>query len=1318
MEKYIIPLIIKYENIDKLLENNNDSLTPFETRISLSIEKLLLENFICIVGEPGIGKSRLINELKKQVPKESYTLCTAAQFNTESIPRNIKYCIIDALDEVEGNIFYKILQSIKQYKEDNPETKIFFTCRKHYVASYAKYFVSFNSLTFIELCRLEDKDVMEKVNGCSETTKVNVSKSPKLRELLSIPRYLTSFLEYDRQKGDCTSINEIFEYIISYSIQTAIEKHFNKACNENVKILTLRVLEKVAFIMEISRKDQVTRDELYTILDGIKGNMAKMLIANFDLLFFENRILKDTNGILQFENTELQEYLAAKELCRQDNIESVLYDVAIHKELKHIYPNWYDVIPHISYMEDKIHTFINVIKLIVSYESNLENASFEALLRYIDPSILNNQQKEELFSIILEHYLRVPTYVRWKIQILKLMQECYISSCNKGLMPFAINLNNIQLANICAILEVIVKGKHLDKTVSDFWTTEANTLMHTGKEENQQHALNLNNALQNKEEFIQLSKDYKNFTKDIKEKFCEITGYGKFTHRSVVDCWLDECFKSNPYALNAILCIEEPSTIYYAYNKIIEADKLYEFFNPKGSLIVCHELYLKKQFDIVWNIDIQYKLLISKIIAGFINNHLYTSHHYIDKIVKLILLEKESGTLFIQCFDREWDLKNVFRHFNDELIDVELISVLDKLLHDLNMEDWYVDNILITLVNKIRNDEAKKTSISQYITRYAETFYLWDKNSSEDVKMRLENPELMKSYQNLSDPNISMHIKYESAFKLSKHIEFMQQQATQPLVNIINFFFKNINLDEMTLEKKAENSFTLSTALIKIPDFVKVMIHLGYTELIKKYKVVLAKTLPIICCTSTNFNTREIRDYYKSIIGTINEEEKVELVAWWKSRKDDFMNISPESVFTCITDYGIDAFSYKLEMYIEDYINQPNNLNYKIAASEALELISKGYLNWNIEKYKEIFNILEDDSIESLKMQCNAIMIEKYQDTEAIKWRIEYFRNHVVKSLHNQTSEARIISFEESEMMSSNPLMFRCFMNIKENEKLNKQMFDLFDFALSLCVKPNTIEYSRYLLNQIYLFFINADDANYISYLRKKVEKFNATNVNYLVNSIMNNAEMIYLQKEKSSINKSIKQYNKCIEESHLEIRNNGDLRRYFTQIHSEVQKEIQDQGIYALVRQETLSEDFIQRELKNTIINKCCQMGLDIIQVDREVTLQDNKRTDLLIRYGMCNPIMIELKLLHNEEIQSKKKRQKYKEKFIQYTNATNACLSVFWVFDIHKKDSKITKFKELELEYKNLDNTLVLLTDCKCSSGFETGLPKPKKKNRKTMK
>ena len=1304
MTNYIIPQIIKYQNIDDLLENNNKARSLFDTGESLSIDELLQEDFVCIVGEPGIGKSRLVDEIKHHSSKKTLFSCKASELKNAPIPTSVEYSIIDALDEVEGSVFFSTLQTIKEYKTKNPDTKVLFTCRKHYVASYAKHFASCPDLIYVELCRLKEEDVMRVVDRCSEITKANVAKSVKLKDILTIPRYLTFFLEYEEQKGDILNIGNLFEFIVGKSIQNAVNARHKEKDNESFKILIQRVLEKVAFIMEISRKDQISKDELYTILDGIKGNMTQMLVTNFDLFFFESRILKDTNGTLQLENTELQEYLAAKELCRQDNVESVLYDVAVHKDLKQIYPNWYDVIPHISYTEDRISTFINVIKLIVSYESSLENESFESLLRYIDPSVLLFQQKEELFTIILEHYLRVPAYIGWKSQILKLLGECCSPKCNTILKQPVENLNKIQLANISAILEAAVEYGKLDKDLSVYWTDAANTLMQKDNKDSQLAALNFYNALKNQKELISLAKVCSSFTKDVKDKYFEITGYGKFTDKDIVNCWLEGCYTSNPYALNAVLCIEEPSTLNYAYNEIVKANKLSDFFNPKGELFVFYELFLKKQFNIAWNENIESKILITRIVAFFIANNSYTSYKDFNIVIRQILLEQKTGSIFIRCFENSiWDLENLFSKFEAEYVDAELISTMDKLLQGSEMEKWLQDFILITLINKIRNDEVKRTFVSDYISRYAKTFESWDKNSEEEAIRRLNNPIQIKAYQSLSDPNMSINDKYETVYKLSTDIEFLQEQNPQPLVDVIKAFFEGLDLDKTKLEKTDDSSFSISVLLVRIPYYVKAMYHLGFQNLLKKHRMVLAKTLPFICCTS-NFDSNEIKIIYKSVIGSISEKEKTELVDWWKSRKDDLMNISYDSVFACITDYGIDALSYKLEEYIEDYIEN-RDLSHRLAASKSLELISEGYLNWNVEKYRNLFKTLTDDNIESIKMLCNAIMIEKFQDVEAITWRIDYLKEHVFRSLHDNTENVRVISVEESEVINANPYMFRCFMNIKGNEKLDNQMLDLFDFGLSLCDNPETIEYASYLWRQIYLFFINTDNEYNILKLRKKVERFNAINISFLANNIMTNSEMMFLKKEKISVDKAIKLYNKCIEESHLEIRNDADLRRYFTHIHSEVQKEIQDQGVYSLI-QGSLSEDFIQRELKNTIINICCQLGLNEVQVDREVTLQDNKRTDLLIRYCFCNPIMVELKLLHNKEIQNKKIRQNYKNKFIQYSKATNACLSVFWVFDVHKKGFDITKFKVLEEEYKDLDNTIVLFTDCKCSSGFDTGL------------
>ncbi|MCS2968614.1 hypothetical protein NXW94_27805 [Bacteroides ovatus] len=51
---------------------------------------------------------------------------------------------------------------------------------------------------------------------------------------------------------------------------------------------------------------------------------------------------------------------------------------------------------------------------------------------------------------------------------------------------------------------------------------------------------------------------------------------------------------------------------------------------------------------------------------------------------------------------------------------------------------------------------------------------------------------------------------------------------------------------------------------------------------------------------------------------------------------------------------------------------------------------------------------------------------------------------------------------------------------------------------------------------------------------------------------------------------------------------------------------------------------------------------------------------------------------------------------------------MSVFWIFDVHKKGGNCSNFDDLKNEYTDLPHTLVLLTDCKCSSCIDTGVSK----------
>ena len=67
MKSYIIPQILKYQNIDDLFVNNNKARSLSHVERNLSIDELLKDDFVCIVGEPGIGKSRLLEEIKNHL---------------------------------------------------------------------------------------------------------------------------------------------------------------------------------------------------------------------------------------------------------------------------------------------------------------------------------------------------------------------------------------------------------------------------------------------------------------------------------------------------------------------------------------------------------------------------------------------------------------------------------------------------------------------------------------------------------------------------------------------------------------------------------------------------------------------------------------------------------------------------------------------------------------------------------------------------------------------------------------------------------------------------------------------------------------------------------------------------------------------------------------------------------------------------------------------------------------------------------------------------------------------------------------------------
>ena len=707
--------------------------------------------------------------------------------------------------------------------------------------------------------------------------------------------------------------------------------------------------------------------------------------------------------------------------------------------------------------------------------------------------------------------------------------------------------------------------------------------------------------------------------------------------------------------------------------------------------------------------------MIKLFVAYLQTRHFYRFSREENELFKQIIQDESVSLSFVQSLDQNRGLLYYLKNIEPEFIDYALICAIDNILVKLNKNIFDIDRCLLTLLGIVRHDKDKQESLSKYMARYSDVFKRWDKSEGEENTSNSDK-ELEEAYNYLVDQNIKSKDKYDCALFLCENIDYLKSIDYNKVFTVIYDFFNNVDLDKTKTKtkKKDPHSCNLSWDLIYIPHFVNAVCELGQEEKLMQYRMILAKTLPFISRVG-NIDSRTISSSYKKIIGKLSTDENAILIDWWKSRNDDYLNISLDDIMSCITEYGMGSLSYKLEEYVDIFIAKQSQEN-EYVASKALELIAKDYVKWGVEDYRKLFDSIEKCGIKGMKMQYNAIMIEKFHDEKAISWRFSYLKENKVSIRQFESHHVRLVSDEEQEISGANPRMFRCFMSVQE-ESVIQNMIELFKYGLSLSPQKETREYSSYLLSQIYLYFVNMKKIHFIQELRTLVERHCDGFPDYNAYNIMNHYELVFMNSDRSSVDASVKKYNTCITNAYLPIRNDADFRNYFTTIALEVQKEIQDQGIYSLVNSQALSEDFIQRELKNTIINKCCQLGLTNVRVDREVALQDNKRTDFLISYGMCNPIMIELKLLHNKEIQNTIERQAYKMKFEKYSKATNACLSVFWVFDVGR-GGKQNIFEALKDEYRGLPFTTCLLTKCKCSSGRDTGAIVKKQLGKRTTR
>ena len=139
----------------------------------------------------------------------------------------------------------------------------------------------------------------------------------------------------------------------------------DKKLNTQKRNIIKRVLEKLALVMEIYQTNILKKDELMTFFDDLRSDLKASLLQQIPLeVFYDETVLKDNIDTIEFDNTEFQEYLAAKEIIRLGHPQQVIFDLSVDPELREIYPSWFNTLTFVIELD------ISLLKPILDFGSH------------------------------------------------------------------------------------------------------------------------------------------------------------------------------------------------------------------------------------------------------------------------------------------------------------------------------------------------------------------------------------------------------------------------------------------------------------------------------------------------------------------------------------------------------------------------------------------------------------------------------------------------------------------------------------------------------------------------------------------------------------------------------------------------------------------------------------------------------------------------------------------------------------------------------------------------------------------------------------
>ncbi|MBX7227711.1 MAG: NACHT domain-containing protein [Chitinophagales bacterium] len=1307
---YINPAYKDYDNVEEFLKKGNEEYHHFNSRL-LQFEDLEVQTNVLIIGEPGIGKSELLRRHFDYLDKKKIPVCILDlkmlkfysnperdldnffEVAIDQINRSQNYAdklnlvvnnfvltdkkkrtlILDGLDEIDSEYFDVIFKETIKLNNKYDNLNIIVSCRSHYVKKYEILFsnTKFGVISILPFTYSQIGEFLQDILDFDTFHKAFKNHSLisfwGKNTFLNTPRYLKYFKELINTIGLEKTIGlsryEIIEKVIYYRIEGEVNRLKLKRKNGSYNIeLIIQVLEKVALVLEIQESNIISKEDFSQFfLDSNLSLHNEISLTQLQ----QNTILKDLDKNIQFENTEFQEYLAAKQISRTSKYEQIFYDLTIDENINEFKHRWLNVLTYLVEMKPEF--LLPIIKL---GKKNDDSNLFQ-VLRFIKEENINDDTKTSIFEIIWEYFNKHKLWIDIDIDkfVSNFGKNSILEISGSILKNSALNQSNyVEVGNALIVISRLFEENMVDKddvlkiksNLINYLTTELSF-----REIVCRYGMKCLIELLRKDEIELATRYYGKLSHSVSNEI--VNGLARkypneeFTINIIIKDIISERTSKGAYMLKEV---DSPNSIAYLLKIILNDINLGRKVINKFTELASKPLL--KNIEACWNSEIEQ--IISQILLEMCKRYHYSftnKHSFLYYLIN-IFLEKT----IIPVEDIYMKLKNVAEDKCDLYTVVSILcnkSNYKKIINQIMLEDKESISFFFFYLNHLNREiyQYLKNEDSDLVNSYEKSL----KKSIEEpreLNQRQENysEKVYKEYfDSLSKEHIHILVDYErDKNHLDKFISYLDK------LKIRNFILSGIfeTLDVL----KEQEYFDYSLKVLKD-------LNLPNTkELLSKHRSKLLQCIIV----------HRDYEYIEFLLDKINGHEIINLKKYFKDNRDDFNDSQFRNFYKFLnrTDYKVEEIDLK-----EIILNSNKDYSLRLIA---LELYIK-----NSYELSFLEDVLSEYGVQirSVDLNClfayevNKFLVMK-NSKKAVKWLIDNIlcNKYEFKKDENSTHVLRAVNSKED-----------VGANIKHIDSPNfiDDLLGLISKGINLLEENH--KYFEFVNKEIWSNFVNycehieLSEREYVN-LRSKLKNILEDNKDIFgVNWFKNKADEILLNlkdkvsKQKVNISNTIQKWDGIMKKKYLNISYPSEVVDIIKEIIERDVTEGIEKGHYSYLfsnQSKTKNEDFYEKFLMKEIELYLLRKGLrknDVQQIDpkifRQIQGENNKRTDLLISYGLIGSVLIELKKEENTI------HQKYKDEILKsYMQITGAdyCICLI-INDKMKKsdfDKMIKRYKE----------------------------------------